>query len=208
MKQRNIVLLKIAVWIGLLLPLAYLGYGIATNTLGANPLSEIEHFTGEWTLRLLVATLAFTPLRRLTGWNWLIRFRRLVGLFAFFYASCHFFAYLWFDQNFVLSSIVPDVLKRRFILVGFSAWLLLVPLAVTSTLGWIRRLGGKRWNTLHKLTYVCAVLGIIHFYWGQKADHRDPLIYGGILAVLFAIRIFYALKKSKSKQRTRVPASA
>ncbi|MEO8725018.1 MAG: protein-methionine-sulfoxide reductase heme-binding subunit MsrQ [Acidobacteriaceae bacterium] len=195
--QRNVVLLKIAVWIALFIPLAYLGYGIATNNLGANPLSEIEHFTGEWTLRLLMATLAITPARRITGWNWLIRFRRLVGLFAFFYASCHFFAYLWFDQNFVWASILPDLLKRRFILVGFSAWLLLLPLAATSTLGWIRRLGGKRWNLLHRLTYLCAVLAIIHFYWGQKADHKDPMIFACILAALFAVRAYYAWQKNK-----------
>jgi sulfoxide reductase heme-binding subunit YedZ len=212
MNQRKIVLLKIAVWIGLILPLLYLLYAIATQDtkqlLGANPLTEIEHFTGEWTMRLLIATLAVTPARRLTGWNWLIRFRRLIGLFAFFYASCHFFAYLWFDQNFVWSSIVPDLVKRRFILVGFSAWLLLVPLAVTSTTGWIRRMGGKRWNTLHKVTYACAVLGIIHFYWGQKADHEDPILYGSILAVVFAIRIFYTVRKNKSKNRAvPVPAS-
>lgn len=201
MTQRNIVLLKVAVWIVLFLPISYLIFAALQNKLGANPLSEIEHFTGEWTLRLLTATLAITPARRLLGWNWLIRFRRLTGLFTFFYASCHFFAYLWFDQNFVWSNILPDLLKRQFILVGFAAWLLLVPLAATSTVTSIRKLGGKRWNTLHKLTYVCAVLGIVHFYWGQKADHRDPIIYGCILAALFAIRIFYAARKNRGKKQ-------
>ncbi len=201
MKQRNIVWMKVAVWIGLFVPITYLVYAAATSNLGANPLSEIEHFTGEWTLRLVVATLAITPARRITGWNWLIRFRRLVGLFAFFYASMHFCAYLWFDQNFAWSSIVPDIAKRRFILVGFAAWLSLVPLAITSTAGWIRRLGGKRWNTLHKLIYLCSVLGIVHFYWGQKANRIDPIIYGSVLAALFAVRIFYVVQ-SKSKRRT------
>ena len=203
MKPRNIVLLKTAVWVWALALVAYLVYAAVTNRLGANPQSEIEHFTGLWTLRFLIITLAITPIRRITGWNWIIRFRRLFGLFAFFYASLHFFAYTWFDQNFVWSSIVADIAKRRFIYVGFTAWLLLVPLAVTSTTGSIRRLGGKRWNLLHRLTYVCAVLGIIHFYWGQKANHTDPIIYACILGALFAYRIYW---NAAEKRRAQAPS--
>ena len=205
-KPRTIVLLKVLVWIALFLPLLWLVYGAATNNLGANPLSEIEHVTGEWTLRVILFSLAITPLRRILKWNWLIRFRRLLGLFGFFYASVHFFCYLWFDQNFVWSSIVADIAKRRFIYVGFAAWLTLVPLAATSTAASIRKLGGKRWNTLHKLAYLCAVLGVIHFYWGQKADHSDPIIFGSILLLLFAIRIWYALRKDSSPPRGKSPA--
>ena len=190
-KQRTLVALKVLIWIVLFVPLAWLVYGALTNSLGANPQSEIEHQTGEWTLRILLLSLAVTPLRRLTKWNWLIRFRRLVGLFAFFYASLHFFVYLWFDQNFVWSSILADIAKRRFIYVGFAAWLTLVPLAFTSTAASIRKLGGKRWNLLHRVVYITAVLGIIHFWWGQKSDHTDPIIFGSILAALFALRIWY-----------------
>jgi methionine sulfoxide reductase heme-binding subunit len=204
--QRQIVIAKVVLWILLFFPLAYVLYGIygavtrTSDLLGANPQSEIEHITGEWTMRMLLFTLAITPLRRITGWNWLIRFRRLLGLFGFFYASIHFCVYLWFDQGFVWSSILADIAKRRFIYVGFAAWLLLVPLTITSTTGWIRRLGGKRWNLVHRLTYVCAGLGIIHFYWGQKADHEDPILYGSILAGLFAIRIFYNFRKNTTKK--------
>jgi methionine sulfoxide reductase heme-binding subunit len=207
--QKQIVWLKVLVWIGLFIPVAYIVYAAATNNLGANPQSEIEHFTGEWTLRLIIATLAITPLRRILGWNWLIRFRRLLGLFAFVYASLHFISYMWFDQNFQLSAMLADIAKRRFIYVGFAAWLTLVPLAVTSTTGWIRRMGGKRWNTLHKLTYVCAVLGIIHFYWGQKADHEDPIMYGSVLLALFLVRAYYKLRKTTAKPKRAVaPVSA
>jgi sulfoxide reductase heme-binding subunit YedZ len=204
--QRQVAMTKTVLWILLFLPLAYVLYGIygavthTSDLLGANPQSEIEHITGEWTMRTLLFTLAITPLRRITGWNWLIRFRRLLGLFGFFYASIHFFVYLWFDQGFAWSSILADIAKRRFIYVGFAAWLLLVPLTITSTTGWIRRLGGKRWNLLHRLTYICAVLGIIHFYWGQKADREDPILYGSILAGLFAIRIVYNFRKNTTKK--------
>lgn len=198
MKQRRIVLLKVCVWVSALALLAYLVYAAGTNRLGANPLSEIEHFTGKWTLRFLLITLAITPLRRITGWNWIIRFRRLFGLFAFFYASLHFFTYIWFDQNFVWSSMVADIAKRRFIYVGFTAWVLLIPLAVTSTTGSIRRLGGKRWNLLHRLTYVCGVLGVVHFYWAQKLNHREPIVYGCILLALFAYRLYWNATQKRS----------
>src|SRR5947209_9663663 len=206
--QRSILLLKVFVWIGLFLPILAIVYGIATNSLGANPQSEIEHRTGEWTLRIILASLAITPARRLLGWNWLIRFRRLLGLFGFFYASMHFFVYLWFDQNFVWASILADIAKRRFIYVGFVAWLTLVPLAFTSTAASIRKLGGKRWNLLHRLVYVTAVLGIIHFYWGQKSDHSDPIIYGSVLALLFAFRIWYNFRGTPKRSPAQRPAVA
>ncbi|GAC1649624.1 MAG: protein-methionine-sulfoxide reductase heme-binding subunit MsrQ [Acidobacteriaceae bacterium] len=205
-KQRTIVAAKVLLWIFLFVPLAADIHGAVTNTLGANPQSQIELQTGEWTLRILIASLAITPLRRITGWNWLIRFRRLLGLFGFFYASLHFFVYLWFDQNFVWSSIFADIAKRRFIYIGFAAWLLMVPLALTSTAATIRKLGGKRWSLLHRLVYLTAVLGIIHFYWGKKADHSDPIIYGSVLAVLLATRIWYKYRSNKTV--SRVPAVA
>ena len=203
MKQRQIVIVKVLVWIAALAPLAYLVYGALTNNLGADPVAEIEHTTGRWVIRLLLATLAITPLRRISGWNWLVRFRRLLGLFAFFYVCVHFLAYLWFDQNFAWASIVHDIPKRPFILVGFTALVLLIPLAVTSTAGWIRRLGGKRWNALHKLIYAAAALCIVHFWWSQKADHSRPLTYGIILAALLLTRVYFSL----AKLRTRTAAA-
>jgi methionine sulfoxide reductase heme-binding subunit len=171
-----------------LIPLCDLIWRGASGTLGANPVEALIHGTGDWTLRLLLITLAATPLRQMTGWAWLIRYRRMLGLFAFFYAVLHLTAYVWLDQFFAWHVILEDILKRPYITVGFAAFLLLVPLAVTSTRGWIRTLG-PRWKRLHRAVYLTALLGVIHYIWLVKADLLKPLIYAVILAVLLACRV-------------------
>lgn len=158
--------------------------------LGANPVEALEHGLGDWTLRFLLITLSITPLRKLLHAPALIRFRRMFGLFAFFYGCLHFTTYLGVDKFFNIHEILADVLKRKYITVGFSAFVLLIPLAVTSTAGWIRRLGGKRWQQLHRLIYVAAVLGVIHYLWLVKADIHKPLEYAAWLTVLLAYRLF------------------
>ncbi len=180
---------KPTVWLLALLPAGWLVWGAFESRLGANPIETITHTTGDWTLRFLLLTLAVTPLRRLTGWNAAIRFRRVLGLFAFFYATLHFLTWFVLDQFFDLDAIVADVVKRPFITAGSVGLLALLPLAVTSTAGWIRRLGGRTWQRLHRLVYLAAVAGVVHFYWLVKADTREPLIYGGILAVLIGARV-------------------
>lgn len=185
---------KVPLFLLCLLPLAKLAaeaFGLWGLSLGANPVEALIHRLGSWTLNFLLATLAITPLRRLTGRAWLLRFRRMLGLFAFFYLCLHFLAYAWVDQRFAMGYILEDIAERPYITIGFAAFLLLIPLAVTSTRGWIRRLG-PRWKKLHRLVYAAALLGVWHFYWLVKADVLEPLIYGGILAVLLGMR----LKKS------------
>ena len=180
-------MLKPAVWIGGLLPLVLLVAAGATGTLEADPVKDITHRTGKAVLTLLLCTLAVTPVRRLTGWNGVIAARRPLGLFAFFYAVLHFFIYLG-DQAFAPAYIVADVVEHPYVTAGFTAFCLLVPLALTSTKASIRRLG-KRWVKLHRLIYAAAVLGVIHFLWSVKKDVREPLIYAAVLAVLLAMRI-------------------
>lgn len=162
----------------------------SASGLGVNPIEYVTKETGTWTLRLLMATLAVTPLRRLTGWHALIRFRRMLGLFAFFYALLHFSTYVVLDQFFALDEIVVDVAKRPYITVGFTAFVLLIPLAVTSTEAWIRRLG-RRWQHLHRLIYLSATAAVVHYLWLVKADLRRPLIYASILAVLLGLRLVF-----------------
>lgn len=162
-----------------------------SGALGPNPVEAITHFTGDWTLRLLLVTLAVTPLRRLTGQAWLVRFRRMLGLFTFFYAVLHVTTYLWLDRYFELGTIAEDVLKRPYITVGFAAFVLMVPLAITSTQGWIRRLG-RRWKRLHRAVYAIGVLGVLHYLWLVKADLLEPAIYGAILVVLLGLRVPWA----------------
>lgn len=174
-----------------LVPLGVLIGRGASGALGPNPVEAITHFTGDWTLRLLLVTLAVTPLRRLTGQAWLVRFRRMLGLFAFFYAVLHFTTYLWLDRYFDLGTIAEDVLKRPYITVGFAAFVLMVPLAITSTQGWIRRLG-RRWKMLHRAVYAIGVLGVLHYLWLVKADLLEPAIYAIILAVLLGLRVPWA----------------
>jgi sulfoxide reductase heme-binding subunit YedZ len=156
--------------------------------LGANPIEFITHATGDWTLRFLAITLAITPLRKLLRLPELVRFRRMFGLFAFFYGCLHFMTYLWLDKFFSWGEIAKDVVKRPFITAGFTAFVLLIPLAVTSTAGWIRRLGGKRWQLLHRLVYVSAIAGVVHYYWLVKSDIRLPVSYGAIIGLLLAYR--------------------
>jgi sulfoxide reductase heme-binding subunit YedZ len=189
-------ILKPIVFLAALIPLGLLAYGALRGDLGANPIETITHQTGLWTLILLLATLSITPLRRFTGINWLIQYRRMLGLFAFFYGCLHLTTYLWLDQSFDLHAIVKDVYKRPFITAGFTGFMLMVPLALTSTKGWIRRLG-KRWQILHRLIYFSAAAGVTHFIWLVKKDIREPLIYGAILAVLLGVRVVFWMQKSR-----------
>lgn len=170
--------------------------------LGANPIEKITHVTGDWTLRFLLITLAITPLRKLLKLPSLIKFRRMLGLFAFFYVSLHFLTYIWLDKFFNLHEILADVAKRKFITVGFTGFVLLIPLALTSTAGWIRRLGGQRWQALHRLIYLAAIAGVIHYLWLVKADIRRPLQYGIVLAILLLYRTAIWLIPSFQKRRS------
>lgn len=172
-----------------LLPLARLVGGFFLDRLGVNPIELITRSTGTWTLVFLLITLAVTPASRLTGWRALLRLRRMLGLFAAFYAALHFTTYVWFDQFFDFAAILKDILKRPFITVGFAAFVLLVPLAATSTDRMVRRLGGARWLQLRRLAYVAAVLGVVHYWWLVKRDITQPAIYAMVLAILFAARL-------------------
>jgi len=176
------------------------------NRLGANPVEFLQHATGDWILRFLVFTLAITPLRKLLNQPDLIRFRRMLGLFAFFYACLHFLTYIGPDQSFDLSAMWKDVAKRRYITVGFAAFVLLIPLAITSTTGWIRRLGGKRWQQLHRAIYASAVLGVIHYYWLVKSDVRKPLFYGALVGILLLWRLGDWFFKRRSQAPVRITA--
>ena len=189
----RLALAKAVVHLAALTPMAILAWQVAdvartgSNALGADPVAEIEHRLGLWALRLLMATLAVTPLRQLTGQPVLVRFRRMLGLYTFAYATLHFSAYLVLDLRGYWGIIFEEIAKRPYITVGFAAWLLLLPLAITSTKGWIRRLG-RHWARLHKLVYVVGVLAVLHFWWLVKSDIREPLLYATILAVLLAWR--------------------
>jgi len=193
--------LKVVVFLACLGPLARLGWKAYSGNLGANPIEVITHSTGDWTLIFLLVTLAVTPLRMLTGQLWLIRFRRMFGLFAFFYVVLHFLTYIWLDKFFDLHEMLADVAKRRFITVGFTGFVLLVPLAITSTSGWIRRLGGRRWNLLHRLIYASAIAGVIHYLWLVKADISKPLEYAMVLSILLGYRVVvWVLPKVRAKR--------
>lgn len=190
---RQLAVIKSCVFLLALLPFFALVYLVATDQL-VEPLQYITRNTGSWTLYFLCITLAVTPLRRLLGWNWLLKLRRMLGLYAFFYALLHFTTFLWFDHFFEVQEMLKDVVKRPFITVGFIAFVLLVPLAVTSTNGMVRRLGGKRWQLLHKLVYVIAPLGILHFWWMRagKSDFNKPILFGLIVLVLLGARVWWA----------------
>jgi len=182
---------KPVVFFAALVPLAVLGWRIANDALGANPVEAVNRFTGDWALRFLLITLAVTPLRRVTGINALLRLRRMLGLFAFFYATLHMTSFVWIDQGFDIDEIIKAVIKRPFITVGFISFLLLIPLAATSTNAMVRRLGGKRWQQLHRLVYVIGGLGVLHFFWMVKSDIREPLVYLLILALLLGHRLWH-----------------
>jgi sulfoxide reductase heme-binding subunit YedZ len=204
---------KPLVFIASLGPFGWLVWAALTGNLSANPLSDLTNETGVWTLRFVCITLAVTPLRRLTGWNGAIRFRRMTGLFAFFYGTLHFLTYVIADRfagldfpdgivalstvRNLVKSVGEDIYKRPFITVGFTAWSSMVPLALTSTAGSIRRLGGRRWNRLHRLIYLTGVAGVVHYWWLVKADLRRPIAYGVVVGILLAFRIYWA--------RLRVP---
>src|SRR6202049_4167414 len=192
---------KPVVFLVCLIPLALLGWKAYSGALGANPIEVITHATGDWTLRFLLITLAITPIRKLTGRLWLIRFRRMFGLFAFFYGTLHFLTYIWLDKFFDLHEMLHDVAKRRFITVGFTAFVLLIPLALTSTAGWIRRLGGKRWQALHRLIYVSAIAGVIHYWWLVKADVSKPAQYAFVLSLLLGYRVVAWLVRRNTERK-------
>jgi methionine sulfoxide reductase heme-binding subunit len=192
---------KVPVFLIALVPLALLVRAFLTGTLGVNPAETIQLQTGRWTLKFLLITLAVTPVRRVTGWNIVIQYRRMFGLFAFFYATLHFTSYLAFDLGFAFGAMVGDILKRPFIALGFTAFLLLVPLALTSTKGWIRRLG-KKWTLLHRLVYVAAICAVIHFAWKVKVFTGDPVLYAVVLTLLLGFRLAWFLwKGQKAAQR-------
>jgi len=199
--------LKVAVFLACLVPLARLGWKGYNGTLTANPIEFITHSTGDWTLTFLLITLSVTPLRKLLRQPWLIRFRRMFGLFAFFYGCLHLMTYVWFDKFFDWHAMFADIYKRRFITAGLTAFLLMVPLALTSTKGWIRRLGGKRWQVLHRLIYFSAIAGVIHYVWLVKADLTKPLRYAFVLGVLLTYRVAaWALSKWIPSKRRPVPS--
>jgi sulfoxide reductase heme-binding subunit YedZ len=187
--KRKIQALKCVVWIAALAPLARLGYRGYAGRLTANPIEFITLSTGTWTLVFLLLTLTITPLRKLTGLSRLIKFRRLIGLFAFFYGTLHFLTYIWLDQFFDVSAMSKDIAKRPFITAGFFAFVLLIPLAATSTAHSIRLLGGRRWQLVHRAVYISAVAAVVHFWWKVKADTRQPRIYASVLAILLLYRL-------------------
>jgi sulfoxide reductase heme-binding subunit YedZ len=182
-----------------LVPLGWYAWGAWHDTLGANPIEAVTRGLGTWTLNFLLITLAVTPLRKLSGWHALARLRRMLGLFCFFYAVLHLTSYLWFDQFFDWSEIAADILKRPFITVGMAAFVLLVPLAATSNNFAIRRLGGRRWQELHRTVYLIGILAMLHYSWLVKADQSQPLLYGGILAVLLGCRVFWRNRERKEQ---------
>ena len=202
MKRSTLILLKTLVWIACLAPFCWLVWGSVTNNLGPDPTAAIAFATGLTTLRLLTVTLAITPLRRLSPrLNWLIKFRRLLGLFAFFYATLHMLTYVALYSGFNLNAMLGDVTRRRFIAMGVAAYLLLLPLALTSTTWAIRKLGGKRWNRLHKLVYLAAICGVIHYWWQVKPGVITPITITVVLAVLLLARpVQTYMQRRKKKQ--------
>ena len=197
-------LIKPAVFVLALVPAVWLAAGLVRGTLGANPAEALQLETGIWALRFLLASLAVTPLRRLTGWNRLIQYRRMIGLFAFFYASLHLLTYIVLDRYFELAGILEDIVKRPYITAGMAAFVLMIPLALTSTKGWIRRLG-RSWQTLHRLVYFSAAAASLHFLWKVKVMIGEPVYYAGILFVLLGFRLVWRLRPSP---RVRQPAQA
>jgi methionine sulfoxide reductase heme-binding subunit len=214
---------KPVVFVAALGPVAWLTWAGLTGNLSVNPLSDLTNETGVWALRFLCITIAITPVRRITGWNWLIRFRRMTGLYAFFYGTLHFLVYTiadrfagldfpdgivsWTTVRNLAASVGEDIYKRPFITIGFTTLMLMLPLAVTSTAGWIRRLGGRRWNQLHRLVYVAAITGVVHYYWLVKADVSRPLIYATIVALLLGFRVYWSRMRALPTVRAPQPAA-
>ncbi len=199
--------LKVAVFLACLGPFSVLVWKGFHQELGANPVDVITRSTGKWTLTFLLITLGVTPLRKLTSSPWMVRFRRMLGLFAFFYGTLHLMTFVWLDKFFDVQAMLHDIVKRRFITAGMTGWSLMLPLALTSTAGWIRRLGGKRWQNLHRLIYFSAAAGVVHFIWLVKADLRRPLTYGAVLAGLLAFRLVnWGIAKLRARAREAIPA--
>ena len=199
---------KVLVFLAGLAPALWLARQTWTGNLTANPLEYITHFTGDWTIRLIVTTLMVTPLRKLLHLPDLIRFRRMIGLFAFFYGCLHFLTWLWLDKLFDIQEMLKDVAKRRFITVGMAALLSMLPLAITSTTGWIRRLGGKRWQRLHRLVYFTGVAAVVHYYWLVKSDIRLPLLYGALVALALGYRVAaWLVARGGAPARKRAPSA-
>jgi len=196
---------KVLVFILCLVPVAWLGWRGWRQDLSANPIEFITRYTGDWTLRFLVFTLAITPLRKLLGLPDLIKFRRMIGLFAFFYGCLHFTTYIWLDKFFDLGEMLHDVVKRPFITAGFTAFALMIPLAITSTTGWIRRMGGKRWQMLHRLVYLSAIAGSVHYYWLVKSAITRPVFYMSLVALALAIRAGYSWRARHAVRPAALP---
>jgi sulfoxide reductase heme-binding subunit YedZ len=196
--RRRVV--KPVVWLICLAPLALLVYDGFTDNLTANPIEMITNTTGIWTLRLIVATIAITPLRWVTGINQLINYRRVIGLFAFFYGCLHFTTFFQFDHQFDFAAMWKDVQERPYITAGFTAFVLMIPLAITSTTGWIRRIGGKRWNLLHKLIYVTALAAVLHYFWKVKLDATNPIYYGVIVVFLLGLRVWRNVARKRASE--------
>jgi sulfoxide reductase heme-binding subunit YedZ len=194
---------KPALYVAAVLPLAWLLFALFSGLVMGDQVKFIQHVTGDTVLSCLMLTLTITPLRRLTGWNEIIRVRRLIGLTAFWYACLHFSTYVVFDQSLSISEIMTDIAKHPWVLVGFTAFLCLIPLAITSTNGWVRRLGGKRWRRLHRLVYVAAAAGVLHYFWLVKKDITYPLTYGVVLLVLLLSRLWWAADRAWAR---RTPA--
>ncbi|HEU5396659.1 MAG TPA: protein-methionine-sulfoxide reductase heme-binding subunit MsrQ [Verrucomicrobiae bacterium] len=209
MKESDIKFGKLLVLVNGIVPLALLVWDQSHHRLGANPQNFLILTTGMMTLLFLILTLAVTPLRKVTGWNWLIQFRRMLGLYAFFYACLHFLCFFSLDRGFSVSSTLTEMLKRKYLIVGSLGLLVMVPLAITSTNGMIKRLGGKRWRALHRLAHVAAIAGVIHYYMQVKADVRQPLAFIAVLAVLLGYRLYDSWRNRKPKPvPTPAPAVA
>ncbi len=206
LSERAVTALKVFLFVLALLPLAYLiaGAFFFPEWLGANPAEYITRSVGDWTLRLLLLTLAVTPLRRITGLTGLLRLRRMLGLYTFFYALLHLSAYVSFDHVFDVAEILKDIVKRPFITVGFTCLVLLIPLAVTSTNAMVRRLGAKRWQSLHRLVYLIAPLAVLHFWWMVKRDLTEPIVYALLLALLLGYRLYFRVRGSGPRSTAAV----
>jgi sulfoxide reductase heme-binding subunit YedZ len=197
--------IKVIVFVAGLTPFLWLVFRALTDRLSVNPIEDVTLTTGIWALRFLLATLAVTPIRRLTGWHRIIQYRRMLGLFAFFYATLHLLIYVVLDQGLAFEYILPDIVKRPYITAGMTAFALMVPLAITSTRGWIRRLG-RRWQMLHRLVYVSAMAACLHFLWKVKVPIGEPVYYAAILGVLLGFRLFWRLKLQRGSARSPVPS--
>jgi methionine sulfoxide reductase heme-binding subunit len=199
-------LAKPGIFVIALVPLFLIGWRAMTNGLGANPIREAEIQTGLWTLRFLAVTLSITPVRKAFGWNWLVKYRRVLGLFTFFYACVHLSMWVGVDWFFAWGDMWHEIVKHKYILIGMATWLILLPLAITSTKGWVRRLG-KDWARLHRLVYVAAITGTVHYLWAVKKDTFFPLVYLGVFAMLLGYRVISARQRSSREVRRRSDAS-